>query len=102
MLISSIIDVIGSSAIRRNSYLKERINDKDKSLINICRWNKWIDDLTSIDFSKIQVYHQKKEGKIQEAMTKFTASKDLIMAVRKKQYDKVKQILDKNVIIHIN
>ncbi|CDW82028.1 3-5 exonuclease family protein [Stylonychia lemnae] len=90
------LDIIASSAVRRNPFARELLSKNNVQMLNILRWNKWIDDITQIDFNKIQVYHLKKEGKIQEAMTKFTSSKDLIMAVKKNQYDKVKQILDKN------
>ena len=64
---------------------------------NLARWSKWIDEVTGIDYAKIQVFQQKKVGKIKDVITKLTASKDLIGAVRCGLQDKVKSILEKDV-----
>ena len=53
--------------------------------------------MTGIDYAKIQVFQQKKVGKIKDAITKLTASKDLIGAVRCGLISEVKAILDKDV-----
>lgn len=63
------------------------------------RWCKWVDEITSIDYEKILLTHGKREGKMKEAITKLTASKDVIGAVRCGLHDQVREMLDKDVRI---
>ena len=83
--ISKDLDVIGISAIRKNDVAQKMM----PSFPNIQRWTQWVDDLTGIDYHKIQQFTQKKQGKFKDAITKLTASKDLIGAVRCGLVDKV-------------
>jgi hypothetical protein len=58
-----------------------------------------VDELTNIDYERILLTHGKREGKMKEAITKLTASKDVIGAVRCGLHEKVIQILDKDVSV---
>jgi hypothetical protein len=85
--------VIGISAIRKSETASQMLKD----FANLARWIKWVDDLTSIDYYKIQQFALKKQGKMRDAITKLTASKELLGAVKCGLIDKVEEILMSDV-----
>lgn len=72
-----------------------------KDYSNLARWMKWVDDLTSIDYYKIQQFALKKQGKMKDAITKLTASKELLGAVKCGLIDKVDEILKADVSVFV-